>query len=147
VLDLDLVLAILHHFLVFTLFAVLFAELVMVRRGMDAISIARVQSMDLWYGVLAALIIIVGFARAIFAAKGWDYYAHNAFFWAKIGTFVVIGLLSVPPTLAFLRWRRMSAAPADEAVATARRFLWLEVMLFPLLPAFAAAMARGYGEF
>ena len=27
-----------------------------------------------------------------------------------------------------------------------RRVLWLEVLLFALLPAFAAAMARGYGE-
>jgi putative membrane protein len=141
------VLAILHHFFVFALFGVLSAELVMVRRGMDAISVARVQLIDLWYGVLAGLIVVVGFSRAIFAAKGWDYYAHNAFFWAKVGTFFVIGLLSVPPTLAFLRWRRESAPPADAAVATARRYLWLEVALFPLLPAFAAAMARGYGEF
>jgi putative membrane protein len=142
-LDLDLVLAILHHFFVFALFAVLFAELVMVRRGMDAMSVARVQSIDLWYGVLAGLILFTGFARAIFATKGWDYYAHNLFFWAKIGTFIVIGLLSVPPTLAFLRWRRTGALPADAAIATARRYLWLEVALFPLLPAFAAAMARG----
>jgi putative membrane protein len=146
-LDLDLVLAILHHVFMFALFAVLFAELVMVRRGIDAASIARVQSIDLWYGVFAGLILITGFARAIFAAKGWHYYAHNAFFWAKIGTFVVIGLLSVPPTLAFIRWRRTGALPADEAVTRARRYIWLEGALFPLLPAFAAPMARGYGEF
>jgi putative membrane protein len=146
-LDLDLVLAILHHLIVFTLFAVLFAELVIVQRGMDAIAVARVQSIDLCYGALAGLIIIVGFARAIFAAKGWAYYQHNAFFWAKIGTFVAIGLLSIPPTLAFLKWRRTSTLPTDEAVHQARRFLWIEVALFPLLPAFAAAMARGYGEF
>jgi putative membrane protein len=57
----------------------------------------------------------------------------------------VIGLPSVPPTLAFLKWRRAGVAPTDEAVAKARRYLWIEVALFPLLPAFAAAMARGYG--
>jgi uncharacterized membrane protein len=28
-----------------------------------------------------------------------------------------------------------------------RRFLYAEVALFALLPIFAAAMARGYGEF
>jgi len=59
----------------------------------------------------------------------------------------VIGLLSVPPTLAFLKWRRAGASPTNEAVAKARRYLWMEVALFPLLPAFAAAMARGYGGF
>ena len=115
-LDLDLTLAILHHFAVFALFGVLFAEFVLVRRGMDADGAARVVAIDTWYGVLAALIIIVGFSRAIFTAKGWDYYAHNAFFWAKIGTFVAIGLLSVRPTLSFLKWRRTGASPTDEAV-------------------------------
>src|SRR5215831_9120252 len=146
-LDLDLVLAILHHFFIFALFGVLFSEFVVVRRGMDAAAATRVARIDVWYGVLAALILIVGFYRAIFAAKGWDYYAHNAFFWAKIGTFAVIGLLSIPPTLAFLKWRRKSVSPTHEAVARVRRYLWLEVMLFALLPAFAAVMARGYGEF
>jgi putative membrane protein len=143
----DLVLAILHHVFVFALFAVLFAELVMVRRGMDAIAVTRVQSIDLWYGVLAGLILIVGFARAIYAAKGWDYYLHNLFFWGKIGTFLLIGLLSAPPTLAFLRWRHSGASPPDEAVVTVRRYLWIEVALFPLLLGFAAAMARGLGYF
>jgi putative membrane protein len=75
-LDLDLVLAILHHLFVFALFAVLFAEFVSVRRGMDATAVTRVQVIDAWYGVLAALILIVGFSRAIFAAKGWEYYAQ-----------------------------------------------------------------------
>ena len=143
--SLDLLLAILHHFFIFALFGVLFVEFMTVRRGLDAATVVRVQSIDLWYGIFAGLILIVGFARAIFAAKGWPYYQHNAFFWAKIVTFAVIGLLSVPPTLAFLRWRRDSALPADEAVTRARRYLWMQVLLFPLLPAFAAAMALGYG--
>lgn len=142
---LDLVLAILHHFFVFALFGVLFAEFVLVRKGMDTATVARVPLIDAWYGILAVLIIIVGFSRAVFAAKGWTYYAHDLFFWAKIGTFVVIGLLSVPPTIAYLRWRRAGTVPTDEAVATIRRYLLGQLLLFPLLLAFAAAMARGYG--
>jgi putative membrane protein len=144
---LDLLMAVLHHLIVFALFGVLLAELVSVRRGMDTATIARIAATDRWYGVLAGLIVVVGFARAIFAAKGWDYYLHNAFFWAKIGTFVAIALLSIPPTLEFLKWRRTGTAPTDEAVARVRRYLWIEVALFAPLLAFAAAMARGYGWF
>jgi putative membrane protein len=143
---LDLLLAMAHHLLIFALFGILFAELVLVRRGMDAQAVARVGAIDIWYGVLAGLIIVVGFSRAIFAAKGWLYYSHNAFFWAKLGTFGVIGLLSVPPTLAFIGWRRANIVPNDAQVRTAQRYLWIEVVLFALLPIFAAAMARGYGE-
>jgi putative membrane protein len=144
---LDLAFAIGHHLLIFALFGVLAAELVSVRRGMDARVVARIAGVDLWYGILAGLIVIVGFSRAVFAAKGWTYYQHNAFFWAKIATFVVVGLLSVPPTLRFIGWRRAGVDPSDSAVAGVRRYLWGEVALFALLPVFAAAMARGYGEF
>ena len=144
---LDLSLAIAHHLLIFSLFGVLVYELVAVRRGMDQAAVVRVSGVDLWYGILAGLIIVVGFSRAVFAAKGWDYYQHNGSFWAKLGTFAVIGLLSVPPTIAYIRWRRAGAAPTDAQVAGVRRYLWAEVALFALLPAFAAAMARGYGGF
>ncbi len=144
---LDLVLAIAHHLLIFTLFGVLVAELVLVRRGMGVDIVGRVAGIDLSYGVLAGLIVVVGFSRAIFAAKGWSYYAHNSFFWAKIATFVIVGLLSVPPTISFIRWRGAGTTPGDAQVAGVRRLLWVEVALFALLPIFAAAMARGYGEF
>ncbi|HEX3363585.1 DUF2214 family protein [Phenylobacterium sp.] len=144
---LDLVLAIGHHILVFSLFGVLFAELVLVRKGVDLETVTRIGRIDLMYGVLAGLIVVVGFSRAIFAAKGWLYYSHNLFFHLKVGTFIVIGLLSIPPTLAYLRWRRAAATPTDAQVAGVRRWLWAEMVLFALLPAFAAAMARGYGEF
>jgi putative membrane protein len=144
---LDLGLAIGHHILVFALFGVLAAELVLMRRGVDLATVARVGRIDLWYGILAGLIIAVGFSRAVFAAKGWLYYSHNLFFHAKIGTFVLIGLLSVPPTIGYVRWRKAGAAPSDAQVASVRGYLWAELALFALLPAFAAAMARGYGEF
>lgn len=144
---LDLVLAIGHHLLIFALFGVLFAEFMMVKIGMDRAAIVRTANLDLSYGVLAGLILIVGFSRAIFAAKGWTYYAHNGFFWAKIVTFLIIGLLSVPPTIRFIQWRRAEAPPSDAAIKGVRRYLHIELALFALLPAFAAAMARGYGEF
>jgi len=144
---LDLVLAVGHHLLIFALFGVLFGELMVVRRGMDSATVARIAAVDLWYGVLAGLILIVGFSRTAFAAKGWAYYRHNGFFWAKIATFALIGLLSVPPTIRFIQWRRVGTNPTDAQVAGVRGFLHAEVVLFALLPAFAAAMARGYGEF
>jgi putative membrane protein len=144
---LDLAFAIGHHLLIFALFGVLCAELIAVRRGIDAATVARIAAVDLWYGVLAGLILIVGFSRAVFAAKGWFYYQHNGFFWAKIATFLIIGLLSVPPTVKFIQWRRAEALPTDAEIKGVRRYLHIELALFALLPAFAAAMARGYGEF
>ncbi len=146
---LDLHLAIAHHLLIFILFGILVSELVLVRKNMSAPEVRRVAAIDLWYGIVALLIVIVGFSRAIFAAKGWAYYSANSFFWAKIGVFVLIAVLSIWPTLKFIGWRRhfqgVGAAPEAAAVTWVTRILWLETALFALLPAFAAAMARGYG--
>jgi putative membrane protein len=142
---LDLVLAISHHLLIFGIFGILFAEFWVARPGVSSAIATRISSIDLWYGIFAAAIVIIGFCRAIFAAKGWAYYSHNAFFWAKMGSFAAMGFLSVPPTRAFIRWRRLGTAP-DADIRGVRRYLHVELMLFVLLPIFAAAMARGYGE-
>jgi putative membrane protein len=147
----DLVLAIVHHLLVFTLAGILAFEIGTVNLTMTRDEILRVGRVDNWYGIVAGVIIVVGFIRAIVAAKGWGYYQVNLFFWAKIATFLVIALLSIPPTLAIIRWRKALtsdaafAAPAA-AIHRVRGYLWAEAALFLLLPVFAAAMARGYGE-
>ena len=105
----------------------------------------------MWYGILATLIIVVGVSRVVFAAKGWGYYSVNYFFWAKMAAFAMVGLMSIAPTLAILRWRRALAKdaaflPAAGDISGVRRFLWLEVFFFMFILAFAALMARGYGE-
>jgi putative membrane protein len=143
---LDLGFAIAHHLLVFALFGVLFAEFITVRKGIGPGVVARVAAIDMWYGILAGLVIAVGFCRAIFAAKGWAYYGHNGFFWAKIAAFALIGLLSIPPTLAYPRWRKAGGGPDDREVAKVRLCLHAQLGLFALLLACAAAMARGYGQ-
>jgi putative membrane protein len=146
----DLHLAIAHHLLIFALFGILVSELVMVRQSMTGDDISRIASIDLWYGIVALLILIVGFSRVIFAAKGWAYYSVNIFFWAKIGVFLLIGIVSVWPTVKYLNWRKefrgTGRVPNAVSVSAVRRILWLQIVLFALLPAFAAAMARGYGE-
>jgi putative membrane protein len=144
---LDLGLAIGHHLIIFALFGILAAELVLVRRGISLDVITRIARVDIWYGVLAGAIVVVGFSRAIFAAKGWAYYSHNAFFWAKMGTFLLVAVLSVPPTIQYIKWQRAGEAPSGQEVSRAQQFLYAELVLFALLPIFAAAMARGYGEF
>jgi len=146
----DLHLAIAHHLLIFALAGVLAFEIGAVRAGLGGKDVGRIARVDAWYGILAVAILAVGLSRAIFAAKGWAYYSHNYFFWAKISAFALVGLLSIAPTITFIRWRRTAKtdpafSPAPMDVARVRRFLWLEVIVFAFIPAFAAAMARGYG--
>lgn len=143
----DFSLAIVHHLVVFALLAIVVAELSLVRRGMDASTLVTVARIDLAYGAMAAIALAAGLVRAVYAAKGWYFYSNNGFFWAKIAIFVVIGLLSVPPTLKFIQWRKQQHLPHHAQVDTVRVYLWAELVLFALLPLCAAGMARGYGQF
>ena len=110
----------------------------------------RRRRVALWSGV-ATLVIVVGMLRVIFGASGWEYYVANSAFWAKMAAFLVMGLLTIQPTLAIRRWFRASkddagyAIPASE-IATSRRYMHLQAGVLVLIPVFAAAMARGYGS-
>jgi putative membrane protein len=99
---------------------------------------------------MALAILVVGFLRVQFGAKGADFYFHNPVFWAKIGAFAVVGLISIRPTLRILAWQKRAKAdaafvpPLDE-VGAVRRQMLLEIHVFALVPVFAAMMARGVG--
>ncbi len=147
---LDLILAIAHHLVVFTLVAVFAAEFALLRPGLEGKDVVRLATMDGVYGAAAGLVVVVGIVRVIFGAAGWEYYVGNWVFWAKMVAFVLMGLASIPGTMAMARWRRAAKAdpgfvpPAGE-VGEARRMLWVQAALLVFIPSFAAAMARGYG--
>lgn len=149
--DIDLVLAVAHHLAVFSLVAIFAAEFALLRPGLDNRRIRQLAGIDAAYGAVAGVVIVVGIIRVIFGAAGWDYYAGNHAFWGKMAAFVVMGLLTIPPTLAIRRWAKASKVDAGYVVpspelASNRRFLHLQGGFLVLIPIFAAAMARGYGS-
>ncbi len=147
----DLLLAALHHLLVFGLAAMLVAEAVLLRGPLDNAGIARLARIDGGYGACAGLLLVVGLCRLWFGAKGLDFYLHNPWFHAKLGAFVLTGLLSILPTLRFLRWRKAVQAnagfrPDAAELARIRSVLRLQLLLLAAIFVLAAAMAR-YGGF
>ncbi|MCV0394992.1 MAG: DUF2214 family protein [Rhizobiaceae bacterium] len=143
----DTLLAILHHIFAFSLMAMLAAELVLVRPGLTGEALRRVAGLDRGYGLAALLVFAVGIMRLIWGAKGWEYYASNPWFWIKMALFVVVGALSIKPTMRFMRWQKSMKAdngfsvPAAE-LAGARRLIHTQIGLFILIPVAAALMAR-----
>ena len=57
-------------------------------------------------GVAAGVLLVVGLARVFWFEKGAAYYFHNHAFLTKFGLFIIIGLLSIVPTVEFLSWRK-----------------------------------------
>ncbi|MCG7505010.1 DUF2214 family protein [Mesorhizobium retamae] len=146
----DLVLTILHHLLAFSLAGIIAAEFVLIRNELTPATLRRLMRVDRHYGMLAMLIIIIGVGRVFYGLKGWEFYVYNWVFWVKMAIFTTVGLLSIIPTIRFIAWNRQAGmdnafrVPVQE-LASVRRYVWLEALLFLAIPAFAAAMARGYG--
>lgn len=146
----DLVLAIFHHLLVFSLAGIIGAEFVLIRGDLSAATLKRLAGIDRHYGIIASLIIIIGIGRVIYGLKGWEFYVYNWMFWAKMAAFAVVGLLSIVPTIRFISWNRQASGspgfqvPAAE-LASVKTYVRAEAFIFLLIPIFAAAMARGYG--
>ena len=106
------------------------------------------QLVDRWYGITAGLVIVSGLALVNFGAKGSTYYIHNPVFWTKMGLFVVVALLSIPPTIAYLRWSGRAAADGsialdDREFARIRGLLRAQIAVFVFIPLCAALMANG----
>lgn len=146
----DLLLAIAHHLLVFALAGILFAEFVLLKPGLGGRQLSLLGRLDGAYGGIAVAIIVIGVCRVIFGLKGWEYYVSNHAFWGKMAAFVIVGLLSIPPTMRIIRWRREAGSSTDYVVpdgeiASMRRYVHGELAFFALILVFAAMMARGVG--
>src|SRR5262245_12346046 len=102
-------LAFLHHVAAFLIVAVLTVELVLLKGELTLTSARSILRMDAAYGIAAVTILVVGFARVFYTEKSTGYYFHSGAFIAKIALFVIVGLLSIYPTMTFLGWRRAVA--------------------------------------
>ncbi len=148
---LDAALAYLHFIAIFILFAFLSIEAVYLKRALDTAAIRFLGRIDLWYFGAAAAVLVTGFLRLVLGAKGPDFYLQSWPVYVKIGLFLAVALVSVTPTLAFIRWRRQldhDAAwqvPADE-LRRMRRWVMIELHLAALIPVFAVIMSRGLGR-
>lgn len=148
----DAIAASLHYLSIFVLFALLTCEHVLFKPIMELERARSLLRIDIAYGVTAGLVLATGAARVLWFGKGLDYYLHNALFHAKVGLFLLIGLLSILPTLTFFNWRNdlLAGQVPQIAPATARRtilIIRLELLLLVCLPFLASLMARGFGMF
>lgn len=147
----DLLLASLHHLLFFALISMLVTQSVLLRGTVDGSVLQRLGRLDAGYGISAGLLLVVGMLRVFHGVKGPDFYLHNPWFHAKMTCFVLVALLSILPTIRFMRWRKALKAnaafvPDSGDVGTMARIVRFELMLVAAIFVFAAMMAR-YGGF
>jgi len=99
---------------------------------------------DAAYGISAAVVLACGLTLWLWGAKPAEFYTANPVFHAKLTLFVLIGLLSIYPTVFLLRQRKTISETID-VPAGVIRVLRAELLLLALIPVLAFLMARGIG--
>jgi putative membrane protein len=140
--------AFIHHAAAFLIVAALMVELVVLKNELTVTSARSVLRMDMVYGIAALVLLVVGFVRVFHTEKGSDYYFDSGAFLMKLGLFIVVGLLSVSPTIRFMSWRkalRDGRVPDFDARARrkVRMVIHIELTLLFVIILMAIMMARG----
>ena len=142
--------AFLHHLAAFTVVSALAVQFVLLRDEVTLSSARKLQVVDTIYGLAAVMLLVVGLGRVFHFEKGATYYFHTWTFIAKFSLFVLVGLASIVPTLAFRKWRnsvRQGQPPhvSAEHLRRLRSIVHLELIGVVLIILCAALMAKGIG--
>lgn len=146
----EALLAYAHFLAILTMTVFLASEAALCRKEwMNPAVVERLARLDLIYGVSALVVLITGVARTYWGMKGAGWYWTQPLLHVKVTLFVVIALMSIGPTMRFLRWRRQlratGAMPSDAEIRNTRRLIMIEAHLLALIPIFAVFLARGVG--
>ena len=142
--------AYLHFVSAFLVAAFLVTELFLCGRDLQPAQVKALVRVDLYYVIAAAAVLVTGALRVLVVGKGAGFYLINPVFYIKLALFLAVGLVSILPTLQFIRWNRAlgsihQPAPRERDIASARRYIALELLLFAFIPLMAVLMARGIG--
>ena len=148
---LEAILAYLHLLAILTMVVFVASEAALCRvQWLNAAVVERLARVDRIYGFAALAVLATGLARTLLGVKGSAWYWSNPLLHMKLTLFVVVGLISIFPTLAFLRWRKALRAdgslPDEAQIAKTRRLVMVQAHILAVIPLLAVFLARGYGK-
>lgn len=147
----DIFIPYLHYIGIMTLMGSLIAEHLLLKPGLSSAQIKTLAGIDTVYGLSAIVVLITGLLRWFVYGKGSEYYLSNPLFHTKLTLFVALAILSIFPTIKFLKWRkqvRKGMEPEIEKGPVKRLLLYIriELLLIAIIPLLAVMIARGIGN-
>jgi putative membrane protein len=139
-----------HYLGIMLMYAALATETLTLKKELTLREAWRVSMADAVYGIAATLVLVTGILRVMYFGKGADYYLHQPVFWAKVAVFAVVSVLSIYPTISFLRWigslrAQQPPTPTLPQVNRLQWFIRLELVGLTMIPLMAAMMTRNIG--
>lgn len=144
----EILLRYVHFISIFAIVGSLVSEHLLLKTSMTRGEIGRIARIDAVYGVAALTLLIAGLTLWLGSyGKPAVFYSKNWVFHLKVTCFALIGILSIYPTIFFIKNRK---GKTDEKVAIPKSIFWMlrfELMLLVIIPLLAGLMAQGIGFF
>ena len=134
----DVLIRYLHLLAVIVLAGSLIIENIAIGKEISREDLRNLLKVDAAYGLSA------GISLWLWVGKPSSFYSSNPVFHAKLTLFVLVALLSIYPTVFFLRQRKNQVEPIL-VPAGVIRVLRIELVLLAFIPVLAYLMARGVG--
>lgn len=137
-----------HFVSIFAIVGSLTAEHMLLKKTLTRSEIGKLARIDAVYGIAALTLLTAGLTLWLGGyGKPAVYYSKNWVFHTKITLFAIVGILSIYPTVFFLKNR--NGNPAEEITIPKSVFMMLrlELLLLVIIPLLAGLMAHGIGFF
>jgi putative membrane protein len=142
----EIILRYIHFISIFAIVGSLVSE--HLKKSMTRGEIGRVARVDAVYGLAALCLLTAGLTLWLgsFGKPSW-FYSKNWIFHTKITLFAVVGLLSIYPTIFFMRARKGDPSETIAVPKPVFMMLRIELLLLFIIPLLAGLMAHGVGYF
>lgn len=142
----EIILRYLHFISIFAIVGTLTSEHVLLRNSMTRREIGRLARIDAVYGIAALTLLGAGLTLWLSnIGKPAEFYSRNWIFHTKISLFLLVGILSIYPTVFFIKQRKGAPEESVNVPKSVFTLLRLELTLLVIIPLLAGLMARGVG--
>mgnify|MGYP003490902629 FL=1 len=143
----EIILRYVHFISIFAIVGSLVSEHLLLKKEMTRHELGRLARIDAVYGIAALSLLAAGLTLWLASlGKPAVFYTKNWIFHTKLTCFILVGLLSIYPTVFFIKNRKGNP---DELVKTPPLIFWMlrfELSLLFIVPLLAGLMAKGIGH-
>ena len=138
----------LHFIGIITLAGTLISEHLLLKKELTRAEIKRIAIVDSVYGIAAMVVIGAGLTLWFGdIGKPSVYYSKNWIFHMKVTSVAIVALLSIYPTIFFVKNRKGDPKEVVRVPAVVFMLIRISLLLLFIIPLFAVLMARGVGFF
>ena len=144
------IVAYVHYLGIILCFGSLMFERLILKQNLSRNETISIIIADVIYGIAGLAILITGILRVKYYGQGGEFYTNNPIFWLKVSLYIVIGLLSLYPTITYVSWaipltKNKLPVITENLVKRFQLIIMTELVGFTVIPFFATLMSRGIG--